>query len=145
MLAAPAMVGTAPELGAHPGAGPQRPADHSAVALPVALPPGAPVVAAVHYADPARSGQVVMLRYPAFTLYACAGGGAGEATDPCHEPGAVLLRTVRRDGVVTRFSLAAAGPAPAGDLVRAVRAYVVRSELTTEPWGLSRAAARPTG
>jgi hypothetical protein len=117
------------------------------VALPAAPPPGAPVVAAVHYVDPARSGQVVMLRYPAFTLYACAGGGAGEATDPCGSPGAVLVRTVRRHGVVTRFSLAAAGPAPAGDLVRAVRAYVVRSDLTTEPSWLSRTTrrTRPTG
>ncbi len=48
VLAAPALVVTAPELAAHPGAGPQRPVGRSDVALPVAPPPGAPVVAAVH-------------------------------------------------------------------------------------------------
>ena len=147
VLAAPALVVTAPELGAHPGAGDrQPPADPPVVALPVTPPPGDPRVAILHYADPVRSGRVMVFRYPAFTLYACGGAGVAAATDPCRSAGTVPLRTVRRDDLVTRFSLTVVGPAPArDDLVRAVRAYVVRAELTTAPSWWWPATTRPGG
>lgn len=111
------------------------PRDYSFVALPTQAPPGSAYVTTSHNADSLRSGEAVLFEYPQFTLYACS--VVTGHTDPkaCDNPDLTLLRTVTRDGVVTRYSVGTktnTDPATV-PLSDTVRDYITSAEVLTRP------------
>jgi hypothetical protein len=113
-----------------------RPRDYSFVALPTTQPPGDAYVKATQYADNHESGQLVMLQYDAFTVYACAEQIGSPAEGTCRRD-RTLLRAVRAKNALTVWSVSTKNlddaQRAAPGLFHQVSTYVAQAEFTTTP------------
>lgn len=111
-------------------------ADYSFVALPTTPAPGHAFVETSHYADPVKDGQVILLQYPGFTLFACSAIAGVTRSQSCAPRGRELLRTVEEGDVVTVFSIGGKfGPAEDSESEE-VRAWIERADgfVTRPEW-----------
>jgi hypothetical protein len=104
-----------------------RASDYSMVALPSSPAPDGAYVETSHYADPLADGQMVLLEYPGFTLYACSLLEGTSRPDSCATGDRTVLRTVRQREVVTTYSVGGKDVPARGALVDRVSRWVLSS------------------